>query len=351
MAKPKQRNKSSTAVKSREKTRQTQYSLSSTAQGQKASSKNRKRSASKRNIWLLVGGTIVLVAVIVGFFIFLSNQSGSQSNNQTSQNRTPVDASTFQQVTGVNTGLLSQIGTGGLPNPFKAAQSSQPLLTGSTGKPEIFFFGAEWCPLCAAERWGVVVALSRFGTFHSLMSMTSASDDSYPNTSTFTFYQSSYNSSYIDFAPLENQDQQRNNLQTPTADQQQILSRYNVTGYPFMDIGERLLIMSSSYDPVVLRTDPHDPGSQPLSHQQIASQLSSVNLISKNVLGLANYMTAAICSITKNQPSNVCSDSTIQHIETSLSLTSQSNKNSSGSSLATVTELPFIDLRRQQGTK
>lgn len=238
MAKPKHRN-TSTAVKRHEQTRQQQQSPSNTAQGQKARGKNRKRSASKRNIWLFVGGTIVLIAAIVGFFIFLSNQSSSNSNSQSSQNRTPVDATTFTKVTNVDAGLLSQIGTGALTNPFKAGQSSQPLLTGPTGKPGVFFFGAEWCPMCAAERWGIVVALSRFGTFHSLMSMTSASDDSYANTSTFTFYQSSYTSSYIDFVPLENQDQQRSNLQTPTADQQQILTRYNVTGYPFMDIGER----------------------------------------------------------------------------------------------------------------
>jgi thiol-disulfide isomerase/thioredoxin len=346
MTKPKRRNKSA-AVTPREQTRQQQQSHSNTAQGQRARSKNRKRSSSKRNSWLWVGGTIVLVVAIVGLFFFLSNQSNQSSSKTNIQSRTPVDATTFTQVTNVNAGLLSQVGTGGLPTPFKAAQSSQPLLTGPTGKPEVFFFGAEWCPNCAAERWGVVVALSRFGTFHSLMSMTSASDDSDPNTSTFTFYQSNYTSSYIDFVPLENQDQQRNDLQTPTADQQQLLTRYNVSSYPFMDIGDRYVVTAASYDPTLLRTDPQDPSSQPLSRQQIASQLSSVNMVSKKILSTANYLTAAFCSITKNQPSNVCSDPIIQHIETSLSQTGQPNTISIGSLLATIAALQTTDIRRR----
>ncbi len=41
---------------------------------------------------------------------------------------------------------------------------------------------------------------------------------------------------------------------------------------------------------------------------QIAAALSDPsNPIGKSVGGTANYMTAAICSLTKNQPANVCS--------------------------------------------
>ncbi len=144
--------------------------------------------------------------------------------------------------------------------------------------------------------------MSHFGTFQGLKETTSASDDSDPNTSTFTFYQSSYTSSYVDFVPLENEDRQHNVLQAPTNDEQQLLTRYNIDGYPFMDIGDRYLLESASYDPGVLRADSQDPNSQPMSQQDIASQLSSDNAISKDILGTANYLTAAICSITKISP-------------------------------------------------
>ena len=166
--------------------------------------------------------------------------------------------------------------------------------------------------------------MSRFGTFHTLRETVSASDDSYPNTSTFTFYQSSYSSSYLDFVPVENQDNQRQTLQTPTAEEQQLLTRYNVTGYPFMDIGDRYLITAPSFDPAVLRTNPQDPSSPPLSQQEIAHQLSSGNKLSVCILGTANYLTAALCSVTNNQPSSVCGDPSIQSIEASLSQARQS---------------------------
>ncbi len=187
-----------------------------------------------------------------------------------------------------------------------------------TGKPEMFYYGAEFCPNCAAERWSMVVALSRFGTFSKLTATTSSSTDSDPDTSTFTFAQSNYNSSYVDFVPLENTDRQKNIIQTPTADQQQLLTNYNVTGYPFIDIGNRYLVTIASYNPALLRTNPKDPSSQPLSQQDIASQLATGNAVSKSILGTANYLTAAICTSTNNQPSTVCSDTSIQQIESSL---------------------------------
>ena len=43
-----------------------------------------------------------------------------------------------------------------------------------TGKPEVLFVGAEYCPFCAAERWPLIVALSRFGHFGALHNMQSA---------------------------------------------------------------------------------------------------------------------------------------------------------------------------------
>jgi hypothetical protein len=311
----KQKTQRGSAAKRREQQRQNRMK---TTQSQTTKRAGRKRATAKRSPWLLVGGTIVLIAVIIGFFIFLSNQSSSKTIGQ---NRTPVDATTLKQVTNVDPALLAQIGTGGVQNPFIVPSGSPPLLTGAHGKPEVFFFGAEWCPLCAAERWSVIVALSHFGTFQNLKEIASSSSDSYPNTSTFSFFQSSYTSSFIDFVSVENQDTQRNNLQTPTASEQQILTQYNVTGYPFMDFGNRYLITAASYDPAVLRTNPSDPSSDPLTQQQIASQLSTENTISKNILGVANYMTAAICKITNGQPGNVCNAAPFPSIEQSLNST------------------------------
>lgn len=356
MAKPKQQNTATAARKRREQVRQQRQERMAAPTKQSVRNKNSRRVVRRRNPWLFIGGVVVVIAVIVGIFIVLSNQSTPQSGH-TNPTGTPVDATTLQQVTNVDPGLLSQIGTGGVPNPFKLTQGSPAALVGPSGKPEVFYYGAEFCPLCAAERWGVVVAMSRFGTFHNLHEMTSSSTDTYPSTSTFTFYQSSYTSQYIDFVTVEAEDQQQGPLQTPTANEQQLVNTYDgppylsaqyAGGFPFMDFGNKYLILGASYDPSVLRTDPTNTSSTPLSQQQIASQLSTENSISKDVLGVANYFTAAVCSLTNNQPSSVCSNSSIQSIETTISTSSRIGTPSAGTALASVAEPFAMDVQRRQ---
>jgi hypothetical protein len=127
-------------------------------------------------------------------------------------------------------------------------------LTGPTDKPEVFYEGAEYCPNCAAERWSMIVALSRFGTFQNLSQEHSSSTDVDPNTATFSFYHSSYISQYIDFVPLERQSYSGVSLETPTADEQQIINTYNPgEAFPFIDVANTYLFLGASYDPAVLR--------------------------------------------------------------------------------------------------
>lgn len=305
--------------------------------------KRRRRGAKKRSPWLLIGGIVLVIAIVVGIFVLQESQASANIRGNIG---VAADPTTLKQVTHVDANVLSDVGAGGLSTPFDKPQGTSKSLTGPTGKPEVFFYGAEWCPLCAAERWSMAVALGRFGTFKSLRETVSASDDSYPNTSTLSFYQSSYTSSYIDFVSIENQDRDRNDLQQPDASQQALLQSHNVGGYPFLDIGERFTISHASYDPGVLRANPTDQSSQPLSQQEIAGKLSSDNPLSRNVLGAANYITAAICVTTKNQPDAVCSDPSIQRLETTIGQTASSPQPGS-LSLASNGELSVVDVPRR----
>lgn len=323
----KRRTDSSSAGRHQRQRQETRQNRTNNTQNQR-----RRKSAPKRSPWLLLGGVVILIALVIGFFVFLSNQSNPTSTPKSGL----ADAATFKAVTSVDPGVLSTVGTGGVANPFSKVQPNEPVTKGPTGKPQVFYYGAEWCPLCAAERWSITVAMSRFGMFKSLKENASASNDSYPSTSTFTFYPNTYSSSYIDFVPLEHEDSQHNVLQTPTTDQQQILTRYNVGGYPFMDIGDRYILTNASYDPTVLRSNPQDQNSTPLSQQDIATQLANENQLSKDILGTANYLTAATCALTNNQPATVCSDATIQKIETSLSSGTKSGATVGGSAQATI---------------
>ncbi len=187
------------------------------------------------------------------------------------------------------------------------------LLTGTTGKPVFLYVGSEYCPYCAAQRWAVVVALSRFGSFRPL-AQTHSSEQ---NLATITFRGSSYSSQYIDFVGKELKDNQSNALDTLTSDQQKLYDTYNAPPYvesagniPFIDIANRYVSTGSYYLPDALAT---------LSWQDIAHQINQPDKeLTRGILGSANYLTAAVCASTENKPANVCSAAYIQQIEKSL---------------------------------
>ena len=104
--------------------------------------------------------------------------------------------------------------------------------------------GAEYCPYCAAARWAMIVALSRFGTFSGLQTVHSAAANGAgeaepdPNTPTWTFVHSTYTSKYLTFTPVELQTNipdtstgSYTNLQTPTKAQQALLTKYDAAPY------------------------------------------------------------------------------------------------------------------------
>ena len=201
----------------------------------------------------------------------------------------------------------------------------------------------------------MVVALSRFGTFSQLYQTTSSSSDVYPNSPTFTFLSSLYKkplytSQYIDFVPVEtlgnvqNSDGSYPTLQKLTSAQQQIFSVYDAPPYttstgsiPFLDVGNKFVSIGLGYS------------SQDISGMQwsdIANDLSSGgSTVSQHILGAANYLTAALCIETKQQPSSVCSTATIQKIEATLNKGTAISSGSQGPQVASVGS-PEAVLRR-----
>jgi hypothetical protein len=224
-------------------------------------------------------------------------------------------------VTSVPASTLNTVGDGNgsvSATPIKI-NGKPPALT-SGGKPEMLYIGAEYCPYCAAERGAMIVALNRFGTFSGLATVHSAVKDGagnaepYPDTPTWTFAHATYTSRYLTFTPVE----QFTNIPDPstggyttlqnmTSAQQALITKYDAPPYisssdagaiPFVDFGNRYLILGASYDPGVLSG---------LSWNTIATDLHNpASPVAKAVDGTANYITAAICTMTGNQPASAC---------------------------------------------
>jgi thiol-disulfide isomerase/thioredoxin len=278
--------------------------------------RRKMRRRSNRTAWFLVGGTLVIVAAVIGLFIYLGNHSSGGSGsagNGGAYPTSPADPTVVREITTIDPTILAAVGTGSgqVQAPPPKVSGSPPLLVGSNGKPEVFYYGAEFCPYCAAERWAMIVALSRFGTFQNLRQESSSSTDVYPSTPTLSFYHSSYSSTYLDFVPVEGQSYEGVTLQQPTADQQQLIATYDSGGgFPFVDIANRYAYSGASYNPQVLSG---------LDWQGVASALSDPQSpVAQAILGTANYLTAAICQVTNQQPASVCQTAPIPQVEQAL---------------------------------
>ena len=261
------------------------------------------RAEQRKRIYLAVGAIVVVAAIVIAFVLVKAgsggNSAGGASNGPTGAALTAV----VNDVTSVPASTLDAIGDGGGAVTVKPTSITGQALT-SGGKPEMLYIGAEYCPYCAGTRWAMIVALSRFGTFSGLRTIHSSTTDTPANIPTWTFYQSRYTSNYLTFTPVETttnvaQGNSYPTLQTPTAQQQQIWQAYDPSGtIPFISFGNKYVLASVPYDVTVL---------QGKTWAQIASALKDPSSpIAKAIGGSANYMTAAICKLTGNQPASAC---------------------------------------------
>jgi Domain of unknown function (DUF929) len=271
-----------------------------------------QQRAQRRNRLLIAGGAIVAVVAVVLALVLTHHNGGGQASGSASPGPTGTElASLTAQVTSVPATVQDQVGSGQATS-APSAITGDPLTSG--GKPEMLYIGAEYCPYCAAERWSMIVALSRFGTFTGLATTHSAARNGagtaepYPNTATWTFANASFTSSYLTFTPVEEFTNVPDpstggytTLQTPTAEQQALLEKYDAANngaIPFIDFGNRYMSVGASYDPSVL---------QGLTWSEIAADLHDPSTkVAKSVLGAANYITATLCKLTSDKPAAAC---------------------------------------------
>jgi hypothetical protein len=236
--------------------------------------------------------------------------------------------SVVRQISDVSQTTFNDVGVDSHAIPVVAPvlMHGQPVLS-AKGKPEVLYVGAEYCPFCAVQRWALVVALSRFGTFTGLRDMQSSTTSAFPEVQSFSFDGATYKSPYISFTGIEEYSDAagRNGVFTriafPTTAQQATIDRYGpiaVPGwtarsggnlFPFVDVGNRAVSGTSLFSPAALVG---------LSQATIAGNLDDpTNAVTRAVISSANYLTAAICMATDQQPSRLCASKGIRDALTS----------------------------------
>jgi hypothetical protein len=302
-----------------------------------------RRAERRKRIYIAGGSILAVIVVVVAFVLVKLNNNGGKAG---SSNEGPTGAaltSLTNEVTGVPQSVLDRVGGGSISTSAfipsskiaSASASNQayfsdvsgsPLTSG--GKPEVLYVGAEYCPFCGAQRWPMIVALSRFGTFTGLKTVHSSSTDYDPNTPTWTFYGSTYTSKYINFTSVEETTNERQGnssntsvpyvtLQTPTSAEEALLTKWDPGSgsgggaIPFIDIGNKYVEVGNlpPYGPDMLKGK---------TWAQVGAAMTQpTSAIAQGADGSANYMTAGICKLTNNQPSTACTPA-IQALETKI---------------------------------
>jgi hypothetical protein len=276
----------------------------------------RRRKSSGRLLWG-TGGAVGVVVVAVVLAVILSSSGPQQLYFG------PTSPTILAQLQGVPASVYDTVGVnspGIATNPLESLANlgitkAQPALTYTVGGktlPGVLYVGADYCPYCGATRWGIITALTRFGTFNTLYNMLSSANDVYPSTPTFSFAGKKptevvkYTSKYFVFTPYETLDRNEGNFMLPPANVQTLINSYDISslgtgGIPFLDVGNRYFITGSEYDPAALASS---------SRSQIAADLNQPSVpVTQAIISVANYVSAAICSITKSQPATVCHSS------------------------------------------
>jgi thiol-disulfide isomerase/thioredoxin len=175
--------------------------------------------------------------------------------------------------------------------------------------PTVLYIGADWCPYCAAERWPLAIALSRFGRFTHLPTNRSSSTDVFPDTVTWSFYGSRYKSAAIRLVTFETATRQgpTHPLQTPTPTYLGVFNTLDApprvpVGYndsiPFVLVGGKYLWIGTSYSPSLLAGQTWGT----LIPSIRTNQAPMGPVINAN----ANALTAAICLVDGGRPASVC---------------------------------------------
>ena len=261
----------------------------------------RARGRRRRNRRLSALSVVVALAVLSGLAV--ARLSGGHSERGAQAHL----ASYFEAAVAVPNTTLSVVG---LPASVSVPTKVSPVPATASSEGTVSYVGAEYCPFCAFQRWALVVALSKFGTFNHLSdAVFSSSTDVYPHLASWSFAGARYSSPYFSFEAAELDSSAPKGkggykpLQVMTPPERAAFGRYDPQGsLPFVDIGDRYVTVGSSSSPSVL---------EGLGLAQIGQALANPSSpVAKAVDGSANYLIAAMCQVVQGTKPAICSSPT-----------------------------------------
>jgi hypothetical protein len=256
-------------------------------------------------------GLIVVAICLLGALVIVRD-TAAPSNSSTTETFSAAPSSLISTMASVPTAVYDGVGVASpsipltSPQSTGSAQSWLASANGSAPKPVVFFYGAEFAPYAAAERWPMVLALSRFGTFDQLGLMQSSPTTAFANLNTFTFWQARYSSKYVvlehveRYSGLDPTGAGYLKLEKPNGRQAAAVSSYSSgpTEFALLDVGNRWILNGSSFAPTVLAG---------MTQDQVAAVLTSpTSPLTQALIGSANEISAAICNTDGQAPASVC---------------------------------------------
>ena len=276
------------------------------AEGQVAKQRAGFEVRTRRNRALGIASIVAVVVVVITLVVVKIAGGGNPSPGVGTLTSSPpagtqVPVALMRKLRSIPLSSLVEAPTGGLIASPQAI-SDQPL--NAAGKPDLLYVGAEFCPICAAERWAMYVALSKFGTFNPQPGQihSAVRDGDIP---TLTFYKTDFTSPYFTFTPVETTTNKPDGnyyviLERPTPAQQQLWQSHTGETFPWLDFGGKLQLTSAQFSPTVLEGQSFD---------SIASQIgNNRTAIGADVDASAKVFIQSICgTLTANQPADICS--------------------------------------------
>jgi hypothetical protein len=252
--------------------------------------------------WAWAGLAMVALVIVAAVVLFLARGGGSSANATAASGSVPVGTAPAgaNRPSAAASVALGQI----------RRESSEPLLDG--GKPLVFFMGAEWCPFCASERWGLVEATSRFGKWSDLRELRSREgQDYFPALATYDLSQATYTSDYISIRHKEVATVEGDPLQKLGAFEEGLVNGYDKLGsVPFLFASgpSGRYTVELPFSPGLL-----DGDSFVSLRKEVAAAAPTPEV--EAIGGQADAITALICKLDGRQPASVCAKGSIPALE------------------------------------